>query len=216
MSSFNDTLKKRRSIRRYTHQLVPLELVKELLQAAAYAPSAHNAQPWRFLVLIGQEQKDALAKAMAEVWLSELESNHIPTSSCWSTAKASAERFTAAPALILACLTMEDMDVYSDEERQKNERDLAVQSLGAAIQNILLEAHVQGLGACWYCAPIFCKSAVRGVLKIPEKVEPQALIAIGYPAETPKMPPRNAVEDFSYLNEWESFLQIKPRSSPNE
>ena len=60
-----------------------------------------------------------------------------------------------------------------------------MQSLGAAMQNLLLAAHAKGLGACWFCAPGFCKETVRAVLKIPDEVEPQALIAMGYPAEKP-------------------------------
>jgi nitroreductase len=97
---------------------------------------------------------------------------------------------------------MEDMKVYPDEKRQRSERDLAMQSLGAAIQNMLLAAHAEGLSACWFSAPSFCKETVRKVLKIPEMVEPQALIALGYAAEKPQTPSRKPLESYSYLNGW--------------
>ena len=121
--------------------------------------------------------------------------------------KSSVERFTHAPVLIVACLTMKDMIKYGDESRQRSERDLAVQSLGAAIQNMLLVAHSRNLGACWFCAPVFCKEAVRTILKIPEDVEPQALIAMGYPAETPPVPHRKTLENYAYAGCWGKKLQ---------
>ncbi len=202
MSSDIDVLRQRRSIRKYRQQPIPFDLIKRLLEAASYAPSAHNAQPWRFIVIANPEQKAALADAMAQVWLAELERDHIPKNTRWATVDTSAARFIAAPALILACLSMEDMNEYLDTERQKHERDLALQSLGAAVQNLLLQAQIQGLGACWYCAPAFCKSIVRQVLNIPDDVEPHALLTVGYPAETPKMPPRHGMEDFAFLDQW--------------
>jgi nitroreductase len=104
--------------------------------------------------------------------------------------------------LIIACVTMEDMDRYADESRQRVERDLAVQSLGAAVQNLLLAAHACGLGACWYSASAFCKETVRKVLMIPEEVEPQALITLGYPAEKPRAPRRKQLQSYSYRDCW--------------
>jgi coenzyme F420-0:L-glutamate ligase/coenzyme F420-1:gamma-L-glutamate ligase len=206
MSIFTNEIKSRRSIRTYTDQPVSKEFIRGILEAASYAPSAHNAQPWRFIVLLDEAQKESLADAMAQVWLAELERDHIPKNTRWATVNASVERFTSAPVLILACLCMEGMDDYPDVERQKNERDLAVQSLAAAIQTLLLEAHTEGLGACWHCAPVFCKEAVRKVLGIPEDVEPQALITIGYPAENPKPPQRKPVESFAHLDKWDNPL----------
>jgi coenzyme F420-0:L-glutamate ligase / coenzyme F420-1:gamma-L-glutamate ligase len=204
MSLFTDELKARRSIRRYTQQPVPLNVIRGLLEAASYAPNAHNSQPWRFIILTDPEAKAALADAMAQVWLAELEREHIPKNTRWTTVNASVVRFTSAPALILACLTLDDMDKYPDVDRQKIERDLAVQSVAAAIQNLLLAAHDNGLGACWYCAPTFCKAAVQKALALPDDVEPQALITIGYPAEVPKPVDRCPIEEFAYLDKWDN------------
>jgi coenzyme F420-0:L-glutamate ligase/coenzyme F420-1:gamma-L-glutamate ligase len=60
---------------------------------------------------------------------------------------------------------------------------MAVQSVAMAVQNLLLTAHVMGLGACWMCAPLFVPDTVRGILKLEGDWDPQALISIGYPAE---------------------------------
>ena len=202
MSEIMDALKHRRSVRKYQDRPVPKETLIQILETAAYAPNAHNAQPWRFIVLTEEEPKGALADAMAQVWLKELEAEHIPKNIRWATVNRSLERFTSAPVLILACLSMETMDSYPDVERQTIERDLGVQSLAASIQTLLLSAYANGLGACWYCAPNFCKSAVREALGIPGQVEPQAIITVGYPDETPNTPERKSVDDYVHMERW--------------
>ena len=82
------------------------------------------------------------------------------------------------------------------------ERDLAQQSLGAAMQNLLLTAHAVGLGACWFCAPGFCKETVRKVLKIPDAVEPEAFVILGYPAETPSVPTKKSLGEYCFVDMW--------------
>ena len=59
-----DLIKSRRSVRRYTDQPVPPELIMRLLEAATWAPSAHNRQPWRFAVLTQAADREKLAAAM--------------------------------------------------------------------------------------------------------------------------------------------------------
>ena len=108
------------------------------------------------------------------------------------------ERFAKAPVLILACITgIEGLPSYSDMRRQACLHDLAVQSLGAAIENLLLAAHAKGLGACWYSAPCFCKETVRQTLEIPDEVEPQAFVVMGYPAENPAVPSKKPLAAFA-------------------
>jgi nitroreductase len=117
------------------------------------------------------------------------------------------ERFATAPTLVLACLSMENMVKFPDGERQKCERDLAMQSLAAALQNLLLAAHSLGLGACWFCAPAFCKDAVREVVELPDEVEPEALIVIGYPAEEPSAPPKKQLAAYCFKDRWGRSLR---------
>jgi len=202
MPRITDAIKQRRSIRKYSPRPISPEILREILEAAGWAPSAHNAQPWRFIVLTDASLKQQLSKAMADVWVADMIKDGIRCEARENQRKTSVEQFTNAPVLIVACLTMKDMLRYADESRQKSERDLAVQSLGAAIQNMLLAAHANGLSACWFCAPIFCKETVRRVLKIPDDVEPQALITLGYPAEKPRAPSRKPLEDHVYLDYW--------------
>lgn len=194
--------KERRSIRKYSSKKIPKETILKLLDVARWAPSAHNAQPWRFIVIDKPDIKLKLAKEMANAWKKDLIKDKVPIEVQESLIKASIEQFTNSPLLILACITMEDMDKYPDKKRQEFEHLMATQSLAAAIENLLLAACIEGLGACWFCAPLFCQEVVRNVLGVPENIEIQALITLGYPNESPNPPPRKPLEEIVYFNYW--------------
>jgi coenzyme F420-0:L-glutamate ligase / coenzyme F420-1:gamma-L-glutamate ligase len=195
-----ETIQKRRSIRKYLPHNVPPELVLESLAAAGWAPSAHNSQPWRFIVVCDPAVKQKLALAMAEAWAADLAKDGLTVEE--DKRQERVERFANAPVLILACLTMEGLRRFPDAERQGYERDLAVQSLGAGIQNLLLAATAAKLASCWFCAPGFCKETVRDVLQIPKDVEPHAFVILGYAGETPKAPPKKKLADYCFVDVW--------------
>jgi coenzyme F420-0:L-glutamate ligase / coenzyme F420-1:gamma-L-glutamate ligase len=200
MSSTISDLKTRRSIRKYQQKSVPNQEIKEILETASWAPSAHNAQPWRFMVLTEESSKRELSSAMAKAWVVDVTKDGQKIDDAIFLAKV--ERFANAPVLILACLTMDDMHKQPDQARQNTEHDLALESLGTAMQNLLVAAHTKGLGACWYCAPAFCKETVRALLKIPPEVEPAALVAMGYPNEKPPVPQRKSLDEFCFKESW--------------
>lgn len=166
------------------------------MTASGWAPSAHNAQPWRFFILQAIEEKTRLAKAMGAVFRKDLEADGEEAIIIEDLVQASIERFSSAPVLIVACLTMTSMDTYSDEKRRHAEFTMAVQSVAASIQTILLAAHAEGLAGCWFCAPLFCPETVRQALELSDELWPQALILIGEAAETPDPPSRQSLEEF--------------------
>jgi coenzyme F420-0:L-glutamate ligase / coenzyme F420-1:gamma-L-glutamate ligase len=174
----------RRSIRRYKPEPVPDELIEQLLTAACWAPSAHNRQPWRFVVMESAETKQQLATAMGDRLRCDLTADRVPAAIINKDVGRSYQRITQAPLLILLCLTMADMDSYPDAKRQQNEWIMAMQSTAMAGQNLLLAAHALGLGACWMCAPLFCPDVVAHTLDLPPDWQPQALMTAGYPAES--------------------------------
>lgn len=177
-------LMERRSIRRYQPDPVPDELVTQLLTAAVWAPSAHNRQPWRFAVVQEAASKERLATAMGDKLRADLAADGAPPAVIEKDARRSYQRITGAPLLILLCMTMADMDRYPDAARQGKEWIMATQSTAMAGQNLLLAAHALGLGACWMCAPLFVPEIARRALDLPAAWEPQALLTVGYPAET--------------------------------
>jgi coenzyme F420-0:L-glutamate ligase/coenzyme F420-1:gamma-L-glutamate ligase len=182
-ASLLDTLMSRRSLRRYQPDPVPRAVIDTLLTAAIWAPSAHNRQPWRFVVIENQIEKEALASAMGKRLRADLTKDGAPLDVINADVERSWQRMTNAPLIIVLCLSMNDMDVYPDHRRQSLEWTMAVQSTAMAGQNLLLMASSLGLGACWMCAPLFCPDVVQQQLDLPSDWQPQALITVGYPAQ---------------------------------
>ena len=197
-----DVIKSRRSVREYLSRQVSDKVLFRILEATRWAPSAHNAQPWRFVMIQNAALKRKLAEAMARRWDKDMSKDNVPPEKRDELVKTSIERFTRASIVIIACLTMEDMNKYSDKKRHKIEYIMAVQSLAAAIENMLLTAHAEGLSSCWFCAPLFCQDTVRKILNIPSYVEPQALITIGYSINKPNPPPRKPLEKIVHQDYW--------------
>jgi F420 biosynthesis protein FbiB-like protein len=183
-TSLQNLLMGRRSVRRYLPTPVPRPLIEAVLNAAIWSPSAHNRQPWRFAVIESSAQKEHLARAMGGQLQQDLKADGLPADVIEADVSRSYSRITSAPVIILLALSMADMDSYPDARRSAHEHTMAVQSVAMAGQNLLLEAHAQGLGACWMCAPLFCPMVVRAALSLPDDWEPQGMITLGYPAET--------------------------------
>jgi coenzyme F420-0:L-glutamate ligase / coenzyme F420-1:gamma-L-glutamate ligase len=183
----------RRSVRRYQPDPVPQALITQLLDAAIWAPSAHNRQPWRFAVLTDTARKEQLAAAMGARLRRDLQADGVDEAIIAADTGRSYARITGASALIVVCLSMLDMDTYPDERRQRNEFLMAAQSTAMAGQNLLLAAYALGLGACWMCAPLFAPDVVRAALALPDDWQPQGMVTLGYPAES-KTKTRHSLE----------------------
>ncbi len=196
-----EAIRKRRSIRRYAAQAVPSIKIRTLLEIASWSPSAHNAQPWRFVVVSDHTVRRLLVDRMAEAYSKDLKKDGL-LEARRDSVESSKALFLEAPALIVACLTMEKMHRYLDEKRRRSELIMGVQSLAASITTFLLAAHTKGFGTCWFCAPLFSQEEVRKVLKMPAGIEPQAIITIGLPDERPPPPTRMNVESIVFENYW--------------
>lgn len=182
--SLLELIHSRRSLRRYRPEAPSTLQLRQLLQAAIQAPSAHNRQPWRFVVLRDDGDKAALARAMGARLRHDLQADMAPEAVIAADVKRSHERIAGAPALVLLCLSMRDMDDYPDARRGRAEQLMAVQGTAMAGQNLLLAAHALGLGACWMCAPLFCPEVVVQTLSLPPDWQPQGLVTLGWPAQT--------------------------------
>lgn len=190
-----DLIRGRRSVRRYRADPVPRALVERVLEAGSWAPSPHGTQPWRFAVVTAIEEKTRLADAMGAAWLHNLAMDGQDVETIARRLEGSRRRLLEAPVLIILCLYLEDLDRYPDPERQAAETTMAIQSLGAAAQNILLMAYRLGLDGGWMCAPLFCPDVARDALGLPETLIPHALLTLGYAAADPKRRPRRPLSD---------------------
>ena len=188
-------IRSRRSVRHFRREPVSHATIEALMEAARWAPSAHNAQPWRFVVLEDQQRRRDLAHAMASRFQTDLQADGVPEGEALARAARAEACLSEAPAVILACLTLQDAQVYPDAQRAAAEHAMAVQSTALAVENLLLTAHQVGLGACWLCSPLFCPEIVVRELDLPPKWEPQAFILLGIPERAPTAPERRPLAD---------------------
>jgi PPOX class probable F420-dependent enzyme len=198
---FDALVRGRRTVRAFRPDPVPRELIERVLDAARWAPSPHGRMPWRFAVITEPAVKARLADAMGDTWRATLAmDNEAPAVVAQRLANSHA-RIREAPALILLCLYTADLDHYPDPDRQAAETTMAIQSLGAAAQTLLLTAYRLGLDGGWMCAPLFCPDTVRDALDLPLALAPHALLPLGYAAKDPKRRPRLPLDDL--IVRWE-------------
>ena len=134
---------------------------------------------------------------MAEDFEHDLLRDSIPPEKIQAQIKRSKDRLTSAPAVILLCLDMSEMDSYPDAKRQQAERMMAVQSVAAAGLQLLLAAHAEGVGGVWVCSPLFTQETIQKTLNLPESWEPQGMFYVGYPVEIPEARERKSYESVS-------------------
>jgi len=194
---FHNFLRSRRSIRRFEAASVPDSIIRRILTTATYAPSAHNRQPWRFVVLTNEGTKLHLANAMALDFRRDLEQDNLSEDEILSHLDKSRSRITSSPVVIILCMDLSVMDKYPDKRRAEAERLMAIQSTANAGLQLLLAAKAEELGCVWTCAPWFAPNTVRETLHLSISWEPQAMFLIGYPAETPKLRERISIEELS-------------------
>jgi len=190
-----DWLRSRRSVRRFQPEPVPKEIVQHLLETAIWAPSAHNAQPWRFAVLASLEARVRLAQALGEAFHQDLLASGVSSDEVERQVSRSRQRIQQAPLAVLLCQDLTVGDSYPDAFRQQYEHWMGMQSVALAGGYLLLAAWSEGLGSVWMCAPLFAQVAARQALGLPETWQPQALILLGYPDKIPAQRARRPVDE---------------------
>jgi len=171
----------RRSIRAFRPEPVERAVLDRVVEAACLAPAPHHSRPWRWVVVDTAGAKQALADGMGARWRRDLEGDGVTPARIDELVDASHAKITGAPALVLGCLTWDGLDRYPDPTRQRAEWGMALLSLGAAVENLMLSAADAGLASCWVAAPIFCPEAARDALALDEEWLPHALVLVGHP-----------------------------------
>jgi len=153
-----EAIKTRRSIRAFTPEEISGGEIEKILDAARWAPSAGNIQPWIFVIVRKPDIKRRISEAALNQFFIE-----------------------EAPVVIVVCAEQERSRMGYGS---RGATLYCIQDTAAATQNILLAAHALGLGACWVGA--FDEEEVRHILRIPRGIRPVAIVPIGHPAEKPR------------------------------
>lgn len=162
-----EAIKERRSIRSFTDENVSEENVKQLIEAARWAPSAGNTQPLELVVVRNVEVKRKLTAAALNQALIQ---------------KAS------VVLVVCADLARSKMGYGS-----RGEKLYSIQDTAAATENILLAAQEMGLVTCWIGA--FNEKEVAKAINAPKNTKPVAIIPVGYPAVRPSTPKKRDVTE---------------------
>jgi nitroreductase len=157
-----DAIKGRRSIRAYENRAVPAKIVEKLIEAARWAPSAGNIQPWEFVIV----RRPAIKRRLAEAALGQ-------------------SFVEEAPVVIVVCA---NENRVNERYGIRGKELYCIQDTAAAVQNIHLAAYSFGLGTCWIGA--FNEEDAEKILETPPGIRPVALISMGYSAESPSPPNR--------------------------
>ncbi len=160
---------------------MPASVIERILVTATHAPSAHNLQPWRFaLAPPNSAARDRLAQTLTSALRRDMTAAGAPEAEIEKRLASSVRRIQEAPVLVLLC-----RDVTAVREHKRQDEIMAVQSVANAATYLLLAAHAEGLGGNWICWPLYAQEETRLALDLPATWEPQAMIFLGYPDETP-------------------------------
>ena len=172
-----EAIKGRRSIRKYKKKPVPKKLIEDIIEAGTWAPSAKNGQQWRFTVLTGEAKKrltDVFRAALDEfIERHGFEESGSATYSCGIMEE--------APVIIV---------VWNAGEKGWESE---IHSVAAAIQNLLLRAYDLGLGSLWIADVFYATEAIVDHLGKPWRLT--AAVAVGYPDEEGRIPPKMEVSE---------------------
>lgn len=164
MSVF-ETIMNRKSIRRYKSDPIPEKVLTRVLEAARWAPSGKNLQPWKFIVVRDEHLRQELAAASAHQFF-----------------------MAEAPVTIVACGYPEESYAHMGRYMKSWSVDVAI-----ALEHLMLQAQEEGLGTCWIGS--FEEEDVKALLRIPEEVRVLALTPLGYPDEHPAPKMRKSLEE---------------------
>ena len=207
---FLDLLKSRRSIRRFTDRAVGREDIVRLLEAARWAPSNHNRQPWKFLVLEDRTQIRALAETIGRSLAKKIKSLPAVASAYAGELAHYSTVFANAPVLIVvlhkppASVAAPLLEGLPHPELVSGEP----LSVAMAAQNLLLAAQTLELGTCVLTGPLLVQEEFTDTLNLPAGFGLTCFIAVGHPAESPESPRRKSLENIA------EFRNDAPNNNP--
>jgi F420 biosynthesis protein FbiB-like protein len=182
-----EAIEQRRSIRQFKATPVPDDLVEQVLHAATQAPSGKNRQPWRFVV-VKEGQRPEMVRLMRQGIARCQARGDDPGSSEWTT-----KVMEQAPVTVFI-FNPDGIHPWLAHSIDQNFSELVdTQSVGAAIQNMLLAALAVGLGSLWICDVFYAYEELSQWLGQPGQLI--AAVSLGYPAEQPAARPRKTVSE---------------------
>ena len=188
-----EVIKSRRSIRVFEKKVPPKEIIKECLEAATWAPSATNQQPWEFIVLTGKEL-EKIGDIIQENFAQRMQGRD-PYGDVQEPCKKRQQQIINTLMEIALKENVNPNEVFEKSLRffeapvgvyfvtYKREDDQYLLSTAAALENFLLAVQAKGLGTCWLTVTVICQEDIKKHLGITEDKKLLGGVAVGYPAK---------------------------------
>lgn len=194
-----ELIQSRRSIRRFLDRSVSRADLVRLLEAAGWAPSNHNRQPWKFLVVEDKQQITRLAEIVGQGLTEKMKS--LPeTAAAYINQFIYYSTFFAQAPVLMAVLHKQPVSVAAPVLAGLKNPDLVSGeplSAAMAVQNLLLAAQALGLGTCVLTGPLLVPDSLVRVLDLPAGYDLTCLVVVGHPAESPPPPRRKTIEQIA-------------------
>ena len=196
---FAEAVHARRSVRAFEDREVPRDAIERAVALAVQAPAPHHSAPWRFVVLDDPQMKERFSHKMGDAWRLDLASDGLSAERIERITTKSHRLLTSTPTLVVCCADMTRAHEYPDERRRRAEWSLFAHSVGAALQIFMTSLASEGIASCWISAPVFCGPVVQEFFALEERVEPHALVLVGYPSPAYRPRPRGEVDARRYI-----------------
>lgn len=184
----------RRSIRKFLDTPIAKEDMAEIIQSGIKAPSSKNRQPWKFIVVQGKEKEEMLEAFRQGIVREENGNALLPQSRQHiAAAKYTVDIMESAPVTVFVVNSLGKSFLAALTPEERVYEICNIQSISAAIQNMLLTATEKGIGSLWICDIYFAYAELCEWLQ--SEGELVAAVAFGYPNEFPQARPRKNFED---------------------
>jgi len=207
IDQFIELLKSRRSIRAYKPDPIPDEYIRKIIEAARWAPSGGNSQPWELIVIKKKELKDRIADLfikslglLREAELTREKEMRIPA----LVGEMMGPGFKNAPVLILLCGDPRVNEAFPLVVFKKYGHEVFISNLASAFLCMQLAAKTLGLGSQWVSAAgNFMEDDLKELLNIPKGVKIYDMMAVGYPAYQlgPRSPRK--IDEMTHYDEYD-------------
>ncbi len=187
----------RRTVRSFTDESVPDDVIASAVAAAVSAPAPHHSAPWRFVVMRSAARRASLLDAMAAQWRRDLSGVDGYSDESVERRLRRGDVLRTAPCIVLPFVDLAGAaHEYHDEDRTSHERDLFMVAGGAAVQNLMVALAADDWATAWISSTMFCADTVRATLSLSGTWQPLGAIAVGRAATAPAERPARDVAEF--------------------
>lgn len=190
-----ETIRHRRTVREFQSTPVPPADIIQILDAARFAPTADNVQPWKFVVIQQRTHLDSLAQVLKSSWNERVSAkadlDEGLRESYIKNGQEAIDRIMTAPVYVL---TFVDTSVYPK---------YALYDGCLAVENLMLAARARGYGTGFFTT-YFPEDVVKSFVQAPDNLQFICATPIGIPKEWPETPPKKTLDDFVVYESFET------------